>query len=227
MGQIGNAIGKDRSYISSMLKGKEPGAFTAQRLAVELGVDLNELLQGPSSLTVTPRESYEGQVHHQAAKVISDVLSLAKDGIERRVLSSNSNDMVVLLARWWHATGGRIGGHEKFADNVDLIRVPEATDNIVVPSKVGGNSLAAQDLRTSDPSALEALVKTFDATSRALLVKSYLEVSDENRPTFSPLMTALIPLPDGKCFEREFFSFKLPVTTQDNTPFVMSYCFKA
>lgn len=228
MGELGKAIGKDRSYVPAMLTGKEPGVFTALRLAGELGVSLEEFLNGTGNdLSVAAPSGYRREAHQQAARILTDVLAIAQSNLEQSQLHSGNSDLVVLLTRWWHSTGGVLGGHENFAESVDLIHVPAPDATTVVPAKVGTRSLAARDLETSDPNALAQLVRTFDSGSRRRLVKSYLEVATEKRPVLSPLQTAKIVTPSGQIFTREWFRFQIPVTSPDGTPFVMSYCFRA
>lgn len=223
------AIGKHRSYLSKLLVGKrfEPGAFTAQRLAAELGVTMEYLLGRDDTISVSADPDYREAVHKQASGILEDILRVAHQRLRSSEYVSVGTDMVGALLQWWHQQGGVLAGHDAFESRFDLINVPDPTDMMVIPAKVGALTLACQELGTNDPQALARLVETFDEPTRVDLAKSFLTVSETQRPHLSPVLSVKIPKGEGQFHEFEYFRLQLPVSTPSGDHFILNHCFDA
>jgi hypothetical protein len=227
--ELSVAIGNHRSYLSKLLSSHsfEPGAFTAQKLAIEIGVSLEHLLGGNDTISVSNDPNYIHEVHKQASNIMTDVMRVAHQRLAASGSAYKDQDILRMLLHWWHQQGGILSGHEVFENKFDLINVPDNDDVDVVPQVVGAESLAAQQLRTNDPQALIKLIETFDETSRRSMTQSYIEVATTGRPNLSPAMSVSIPSSDGFKPSFEYFRLQLPVATRDGSRFVLSYCFSA
>lgn len=230
-GDLSRAVGKDRSYLPKVLtpNGPEPSVLTAIKVANEIGVSLERLMCLGGAMTIDPDPSYQRALHEQASHVLSDVMRVAHRRLNAQFESDRSlqgRDFLSVLLRWWNEQGGKLLEHEAIQEKFDLIAVPSPTDETVTPVRVGAESIAASALGTNEVDALRQLVLTFTQEDQRELARGYLEASKTMQPRLSAPIKATLPSKVGdEPRVVEYFRLQLPVTSSDNSMFILSYCF--
>lgn len=227
--EIGLAVNNDRSFVSGLLTRANPSVpnvVTMARLASELCVSLDFLMCLDDSISVSAGENASA-FHAVSARLASDIAQSA-----RRILIARGDRPTFEDVLSWHKqSGGVLTGSSRIENYIDLIEVPNASDQILRPYKIGPQSLAAETLSAPCPAALLKVVETMRAEQRDNLVQSYRAAF--HRRSSHPIEDLRVTIPAARQdenFEVDYLAVRLPVKLplqgrrSGPADFILSFC---
>lgn len=223
LSELSVAIGKDRTFLSVLLGGKrntDPGVSAMMRLADELGVPLDYLLCRDNRFSVLANETAD-TVERHAVRLMNEVMQET----QRRLAYAAQRPTIDDILQWWRANGGMLCSSAALDPYFDLINVPDQSDQVVVPHKVGPESLASIALKSHEPDRLLKLVEQMSSPARQQLVASYYAASTSPDRFEIALHQINISLNEvGEAFTVDYFRLLLPVKAGDGKSYVLSFC---
>ncbi len=166
-------IGVSPGYISHLFSGKieEPSASVFLKMCRALHLSADEV--GGMTHSVRVAAASEDYAHRVAAKLFQNVMSEAKRRLETAAGRPTTDDVLA----WWRREEGMLRDYDAIRDSIGIFKVPEATDNAIIPRHVGPQSLAAECFSVQGREELISVISRLSRDVNERLTSSYAETN--------------------------------------------------